>query len=96
MSDRLEPDTHIDILVIKNLILTRLKEGREMMHNANVPTDWKKRENIFQEKVTKAVNLINEAINAKEGKFNEVSNKGTNEGNKGSRETDVQNQENKA
>lgn len=90
MSDKIEPSTHIDILVIRNLIISRLNEGRDMMKLANIPTSWKKKERIFQEKCMQAVKLIDEAVKAKEGKFNEVSNQTTGEGNKSAGKADIQ------
>lgn len=97
MSDHIEPGTHIDIRVIKNLLISRLNEGRDLMKLASVSTAWKRKERVLQEKCNQAIRLIDEAINAKEGKTNEVSNQTqtTRESNKGNWKTTVQNQENK-
>ena len=92
MSDRIEPSTHIDIRVIKNLLISRLNEGRDLMKLATVPTSWKKKERVLQEKCTQAIKLIDEAIKAKEGNNNEVSDQTqtTGESNKGTGKTYIQ------
>lgn len=73
MSDRIEPMTHIDIRVVRNLLVSRINEGRELLASNTVPYDWKKTERSFLEKCKKAVQFLNEGIDIKEGNINEVS-----------------------
>ena len=99
MSDRIEPMTHIDIRVVKNLLISRINEGKELMGSASLSTEWKKREHIFQEKCKKAIELIDEGIKVKEGIFNETnrnSHQNFSENKQDNRETGVQNQTGKA
>lgn len=97
MSDRIEPSTHIDIRVIKNLLISRINEGRDLMKLATVPTSWKKKERILLEKCTQAIKLIDDAIKVKEDNNNETSNqvKTAGESNKSNWKTPVQKQESK-
>lgn len=95
MSDRIEPMTHIDIRVVRNLLTSRMNEGLELMNSSNTTPYWKKTERRFQEKCRQAMKLIDDAIAIKEGKYNEVSensnqNQGSGEANKGNREAGVQ------
>lgn len=84
--------THIDIQVIRNLLLSRLNEGQDLMKSDTPNTAWKKTERLFQNKCMIALQAINEAIAIKEGKINEVSNNQTaSEGNKGSKQSSIQN-----
>ena len=96
MSDRIEPSTHIDIRVVRNLLISRINEGRDLMKSAIVSTAWKRKERVLLEKCAQAIKLIDEAIKAKEGNDNEVSNQTTGEGNKSTGKTRIQNQESKA
>ena len=72
MSDKIEPMTHIDIRVVKNLLISRINEGKDLMKTANLPNEWKKKEYAFQEKCKAAIKLIDEGIAIKEGKVNEA------------------------
>lgn len=82
MSSRIEPSTHIDIRVVKNLLKNRIDEGRELMKSAALPNSWKKIEQARQEKLRMAMRNIEDAINVEEGNKNEVSeNQASNESN---------------
>lgn len=96
MSDRIEPMTHIDTRVVKNLLISRINEGRDLMKTAAVSTEWKKREKLFQEKCMKAINLIDEGLKIKEGKYNENPVQSSNQGNQSIREVSTEKQESKA
>lgn len=96
MSDRIEPSTHIDVRVVRNLLISRLNEGRDLMKLASVSTKWKKGEKLFQEKCRQAIKLIDDAINIKEDNYNENPVQTSGEGNESTRKTSVQNEENKA
>lgn len=98
MSDRIEPGTHIDIRVVRNLLISRINEGRDLMKSAIVSTTWKRKERVLLEKCAQAIKLIDEAIKAKEGNNNEVSNQPqtTGESNKSTGKTRIQDQESKA
>lgn len=83
--------THIDIQMIRNLLQSRLNEGRELMKSATTSSEWKRYEKLFQDKCSKALRLINEAIDIKEGKMNEVSNdQATAESNQNNRQIGIQ------
>ena len=83
--------THIDIQVVRNLLWSRLSEGRDLMKSATVTTDWKKKERAFQDKCKDALKLIDEGIKIKEGTVDDASNdKTANESNQGNRKADVQ------
>ena len=98
MSDRIEPMTHIDIRVVKNLLMSRVNEGRDIIKTSSVSQEWKQKERQFQEKCRQAIRLIDEAISIKEGKYDvsKTSSKNTAEGYQGIRETGIQNQKDKA
>lgn len=84
--------THIDIQVIRNLLISRLNEGRDLLKVAYTTTEWKRREKLFQDKCKAALSNIEEAIKIKEGKNNESSsNQTSTESNEKDRETRVQN-----
>ena len=74
MSDRIEPMTHIDVRVIRQLLQTRINEGRELMKSASLSTQWKKQEQAFIGKARDALRNLDEAIKIKEGPINEASN----------------------
>lgn len=82
MSSRIEPTTHIDIRVVKNLLKNRIDEGRELMKSAALPNSWKKIEQARQEKLRMAMRNIEDAINVEEGNKNDASeNKASEESN---------------
>ena len=95
MSEQFNPTTHIDIRVVKNLLITRINEGKELAKSANVSNDWRKKEYAAQDRYNKCIKLIDEAISIKEDMANEVSNdsnqssKASTEGNKDNRQTGV-------
>jgi hypothetical protein len=73
MSNRIEPTTHIDIRVVKNLLQSRITEGRDLMKTAALPNSWKRKEQACQDKLSKAMQCIEEAIKIKEGEINDIS-----------------------
>lgn len=73
MSNRIEPTTHIDIRVVKNLLKNRIDEGRELMKSAALPNSWKRVEQARQEKLRMAMRNIDDAINMKEDEAHETS-----------------------
>lgn len=85
MSNRIEPTTHIDIRVLRNLLISRINEGRDLMKMASLPNSWKKREQLCLSKLTEGLKNIEEAIKIKEDDNYEISE------NKASEETHVQN-----
>lgn len=97
MTDKSNPTTHIDVKVVKNLLISRINEGKELMRSANTSGDWRRKEIQAQDRYRKAIKLIDEAISIKEGTYNEVSNaankNATNstEGNQSNRQTSSQN-----
>jgi hypothetical protein len=97
MTNYTEPDTHIDIKVVKNLLLTRVNEGMEIIKSQAASPEWNKTERLFLKKCREAIKTIDEAINIKEGKFNETSkNSYASENHAGDRQTGIQNQGDKA
>ena len=97
MTDKSNPTTHIDVKVVKNLLISRINEGKELMRSASTSGDWRRKEIQAQDRYRKAIKLIDEAISIKEGTYNEVSNaankNATNstEGNQSNRQTGTQN-----
>ena len=73
MSNRIEPTTHIDIRVVKNLLYSRINEGRDLMKTAALSNQWKKKEQATLDKLQQAMRLIEEAINIKESDNYETS-----------------------
>jgi hypothetical protein len=97
MTNYQEPDTHIDIRVIKNLLITRINEGNELIMSESTSREWKRNERAFIKKCQDAIQIIDEAIKIKEGKFNEASqNKNPQQGTANYRQNNVQNQGDKA
>lgn len=96
MSNYFEPDTHIDIKVVKNLLVTRINEGNELIKSESTSKEWKRTERAFLKKCRDAVLIIEEAIKIKEGKVNEdPENKNPQQGSAGDRQSSIQNQSNK-
>jgi hypothetical protein len=71
MSNYTEPDTHIDIKVVKNLLITRINEGNELIKSESTSKEWKRVERAFLKKCRDAIIIIDEAIKIKEDKTSE-------------------------
>ena len=78
----MEPSMHIDLNVIKSLLISRVNEGKELSKSDEVNAVWKKKERVIEDKCRQAMKIIDEAIAisenkqiSKEDKSNEVSNK---------------------